>query len=104
MKILSRIIALILFVIFFGFALKNDQIVTLYYFFGYAQSAPLVIMLLAFFLAGAVLGVLAMVPMVFRHRRALSTHKKDLAALEKEHQALQRASLQPPATDNISST
>jgi uncharacterized integral membrane protein len=104
MKIISRILTIILFVIFFGFALKNDQIVTLYYFFGYAQSAPLVIMLLVFFLAGAVLGVLAMVPIVFKHRRALSAHKKTLAEIEKERLAMQKASMQPPATDHISST
>jgi uncharacterized integral membrane protein len=48
MKYISRLLAAILFIIFFGFALKNDQIVTLQYFFGYQQSAPLVIMLLVF--------------------------------------------------------
>jgi hypothetical protein len=41
-------------------------------------------MLLVFFVAGAVLGALAMVPMVFRHRRDLSRHKKTLAEIEKE--------------------
>ena len=79
MKIVSRIFALILFVLFFGFALKNDQIVTLNYFFGYAQSAPLVILLLAFLLLGTVLGVLAMIPIVFRHRKDISIHKDSLA-------------------------
>lgn len=104
MKIISRIIALILFVAFFGFALKNDQIVTLQYFFGYAQSAPLVILLLVFFLSGAVLGVLAMVPMVFRHRRDISRHKKTIAEIEKERQAEQRANLQGPQADSIRNT
>ncbi|CAN5737834.1 hypothetical protein BH11PSE12_BH11PSE12_03840 [soil metagenome] len=104
MKIVTRIIAIILFIAFFGFALKNDQIVTLQYFFGYAQSAPLVVLLLIFFLAGAVLGTLAMVPMVFRHRKDISKHKKTIAEIEKERQAEQRASMQPPQVDSVRNT
>jgi putative membrane protein len=104
MKIISRVIALILFIAFFGFALKNDQIVTLQYFFGYAQSAPLVILLLVFFLSGAVLGVLAMVPIVFRHRRDISKHKKTIAEIEKERLAEQRIILQGPQADGVRNT
>ncbi len=104
MKYVSRFIAIILFVLFFGFALKNDQIVTLQYFFGYQQSAPLVIMLLLFFIAGAVLGALAMVPMIYRHRRDLSRHKKTLADIEKEREAAALASTQAPQPDSIRNT
>lgn len=101
MKIISRIITVILFIIFFGFAMKNDQIVTLQYFFGYQQSAPLVILLLAFFLCGGILGALAMVPMVFRHKRDISKHKKTIAEIEKERLAAQRASTEAPQPDGI---
>ena len=104
MKIVSRIFAVILFVLFFGFALKNDQIVTLQYFFGHAQSAPLVILLLAFFLVGAVLGVLAMVPMVFRHRRDISNHKKTIAEIEKERLAGQFPNVNIRQADSIRNT
>lgn len=104
MKIISKIIAVILFIVFFGFALKNDQIVTLQYFFGYSQSAPLVILLLIFFLSGAVLGTLAMVPMVFRHRKDISRHKKTIAEIEKERLAEQRANSRAPQPDSIRNT
>ncbi|MBI3284318.1 MAG: LapA family protein [Burkholderiales bacterium] len=104
MKMITRLITVILFVVFFGFALKNDQIVTLQYFFGYQQSAPLVIMLLAFFLSGAVLGILAMLPMVFRHRRDISRHKRTLAGIEKERAEAQRAGTQAPQPDSIRNT
>ena len=104
MKYISRLVTILLFILFFGFALKNDQEVTLHYFFGYEQQAPLVIMLLVFFISGAVLGILAMVPMVFRHRRDLSKHKKTLAAIEKEREAEQRASTQAPQPDSIRNT
>ena len=104
MKYIARFLFVVLFIFFFGFALKNDQIVTLQYFFGYQQSAPLVIMLLIFFTAGASLGALAMVPMVFRHRRDLHKHKKTLAEIEKEREAAQRASTQAPQPDSIRNT
>ena len=99
MKIVSRILGMILFVLFFGFALKNDQIVTLQYFWGYAQSAPLVILLLVFFAIGAALGVLAMVPIVFRHRKDISNHKKT-----KERVAAQATDANVRQVDSIRTT
>lgn len=104
MNFVSKIIGVILFTLFFGFALKNDQIVTLQYFWGYAQSAPLVIWLFGFFSLGVVLAVLAMVPMVFRHRRDISNHKKTIAEIEKERLAAQRTSMNAPQADSIRNT
>ncbi|MCH8620989.1 LapA family protein [Undibacterium sp. TS12] len=104
MKYISGFFYTVLFILLFGFALKNDQIVTLQYFFGYQQSAPLVIMLLGFFVGGFTIGILAMVPMVFRHRRDLHKHKKTLAEIEKEREAAQRASTQAPQPDSIRNT
>lgn len=97
MKILSRVVALILFIAFFGFALKNTDEVTLH-FFGYDVSQPLALLLLAFFAGGAALGVLAMAPTVFRHRRELSRHKKTVSALQKENaaQVLNRSTAPDP--------
>ncbi|MEB0139560.1 MULTISPECIES: LapA family protein [unclassified Undibacterium] len=104
MKYVSRLFAVILFILFFGFALKNDGEVTLRYFFGYEQKGPLVLMLLVFFVAGAVVGILAMVPIVFRHRRDVSRHKNTLAEMEKERIAAERASTEAPQADSIRST
>ncbi len=104
MNFVSKIIGVILFTLFFGFALKNDQIVTLQYFWGYAQSAPLVIWLFGFFALGVILAVLAMVPMVFRHRRDISNHKKTIAEIEKERLAAQRTSMNAPQSDTIRNT
>lgn len=93
MKLLFRAIAGIIFVVFFGFALKNTQEAVLSFFLGYELRGPLVLLLLGFFATGAVFGVLAMMPTVFRHRRDVSRHKKQLGALEHEQatQALARA-------------
>ena len=78
MKFLSRIVGIVLFILFFGFALKNTQDVALRFFLGYEIHAPLVLMLLAFFAGGAILGVLAMTPTVVRYRRN-SDHQRNAA-------------------------
>ncbi|WP_293778120.1 lipopolysaccharide assembly protein LapA domain-containing protein, partial [uncultured Oxalicibacterium sp.] len=56
MKIVFRILAAILFIVFFGFALKNTQEVALQFFMGYELRGPLVLLLLGFFACGAALG------------------------------------------------
>ena len=99
MKLLFRIVAVILFVVFFGFALKNTQDTTLRFFLDYTIHAPLVLMLLAFFAAGAVLGILAMTPTVFRYRRELGKSKQSLQALTQEIEAQKQARAQPPRPD-----
>jgi uncharacterized integral membrane protein len=101
MKIISRIIAAILFVVFFGFALKNTQEAAMRFFFDYEIRGPLVLLMLAFFAAGAVLGVLAMTPTVFRHKRDLSKHKKTIDSMRKEGEAHELARVQPPPPDSV---
>jgi len=101
MKYVFRVFAAILFVVFFGFALKNTQEVALRFFFNYEIDAPLVLLLLAFFVCGTALGVLAMIPTVFRHRRALSSQKKQIAIMEKETEAQRSAHMQPPQPDSV---
>lgn len=87
MKIVSRIITALLFLLFFAFALKNTQDATLQFFLGYEFGGPLVVLLLGFFISGAVLGVLALTPTVFRYRRETARHKKTITALEKARDA-----------------
>jgi putative membrane protein len=101
MTLLFKIAAAILFVIFFGFALKNTDEVVLRFFWDYEIRKPLVLMLLGFFTAGAVLGVLAMTPTVFRYRRDLSKQKKTVATMQKEIDAQRLARVQPPPPDSI---
>jgi uncharacterized integral membrane protein len=82
MKLISTFIGFVLFVLFFGFALKNTQEVDLHLFLNYELRGPLVLMLLGFFVAGAALGVLALTPTVFRHRRETSKHKSTIHTLQ----------------------
>jgi putative membrane protein len=85
MKLLTRIIAVILFVIFFGFAVENTQEAALHFFLSYEIRAPLVLLLLGFFAVGAILGVLAMTPTVFRHRRDLTRQQQAIANMRQEN-------------------
>jgi putative membrane protein len=101
MKLLLRIAAVILFILFFGFALENTQEVVLHFFLSYEIRGPLVLVLLGFFAVGAVLGVLAMTPTVFRHRRDLSKHQKTIVRMQLEQQAKQSARVNPPQPDNV---
>jgi uncharacterized integral membrane protein len=82
MKFLSTIVGIVLFVLFFGFALKNTQEVDLHMFLHYELRGPLVLMLLGCFVAGAVLGVLALTPTVFRYRRETNKHKSTITTLQ----------------------
>ena len=82
MKFVSSIVGLVLFILFFGFALKNTQEVDLHFFLNYELRGPLVLMLLAFFIAGAALGILAVTPTVFRHRRERTRHEDTIQALQ----------------------
>lgn len=101
MKILFRLVAVLLFILFFGFALKNTQEVTLRFFFSYEVHGPLVLLLLAFFAGGAVLGVLAMMPTVFRYRRELARQKKTITAMEQESASRELVQVQPPQPDTV---
>lgn len=101
MKIISKIVTVLLFILFFGFALKNTETVTLRFFMGYEFPGPLVLMLLIFFIAGIVFGVLAMLPTLFRHRSDLSKHKKNLALMEQEVARLQTENSRPPPSDSV---
>jgi lipopolysaccharide assembly protein A len=99
MKIISRIITVLLFLIFFAFALNNTETVTLRFFGGYEFPGPLVFMLFIFFVAGIVFGVFSMLPTLFRYRRDLSKHKKSLTVLEEEVAKLQSEQSRLPETD-----
>jgi len=78
MRILSWLLRALLFIALLGFAVKNDQPVTLRYFFGYEWQSPLVVALLLFFSAGAIVGVLAMMVTVFQQRREIARLEREI--------------------------
>ena len=69
MRLLVLAFRAFIFFTLFAFALNNEQQVAVHWFFGTQWRAPLVIVVLAAFAGGAAIGVLAMVPAWWRHRR-----------------------------------
>jgi len=69
MRVLVWAFRALIFFILFAFALNNQQLAKVHWFFGVEWQAPLVIVVLVVFAAGCALGVAAMVPSWWRHRR-----------------------------------
>lgn len=80
MRYLGWILKGILFILLLGFAVKNSDVVTLNYYLGYQWQAPLVLVILMFFVAGTVVGVAACMGYLFRQRRELTRLRKDAQA------------------------
>jgi uncharacterized integral membrane protein len=78
MRVVTWTIRLLLFLVLVALAAKNVEPATLRFYFDLAWQAPLVVMLFAAFLLGALCGIFALSSLVLRQRR-------DLAALKKKN-------------------
>ena len=77
MKYLAWLLKAAIFFTLFAFALNNQQDATVRFFFGTSWTAPLVLVVLAAFAAGLVVGALGMVPRWWKHRKAASVAAPD---------------------------
>jgi len=75
-RLLTWAVRLVVFVLLLAFAAKNVQPVTLRFYFDLALQAPLIVVLFAFFAAGALFGILALVGTLLRQRREISALKR----------------------------
>ena len=80
MRILTWLFRGFIFFTLFAFALNNQQPVTIHWFFGVSWQSPQVIVVLLAFAVGVALGVLAMVPRWWRHRRQSQRQARTPAA------------------------
>jgi putative membrane protein len=85
LKYLMWLLKAALFFTLFAFALNNQHVVAVNFFFGTQWQAPLVLVVLVAFSAGLALGVLVMVPRWWRNRKA---SKAPASALPPSSQAL----------------
>lgn len=69
MRVFVWLLRAFIFFALFAFALNNSQEAEVRWFFGHVWRAPMVIIVLVAFGCGAALGVLAMVPAWWKHRR-----------------------------------
>jgi uncharacterized integral membrane protein len=85
MTVLTWFVRLGLFLVMMGFALSNTDTASLR-FFGIPEfewRAPMVLFLFLFFVAGALVGVIATMPAVLRQRWQISRLRRDAAVAAK---------------------
>jgi len=70
MKYLVWLLKAAIFFTLFAFALNNQHVATVHFFFGTQWSAPLVLVVLAAFALGLAIGALGMVPRWLKQRAA----------------------------------
>ena len=82
----------------FAFALNNQQSATLHFFFGRQWQTPMVLVVLCAFAAGLAVGVLAMVPRWWKHRRVAlrAAAQTTPAATPSQHALTSAANLDAP--------
>ena len=68
-RYLGLLFKLLVFLLVLGFALKNSHTTIFYSYLDYVWQAPLIVMLGLAFVLGALTGVLALLPTLFRLRR-----------------------------------
>jgi uncharacterized integral membrane protein len=86
---------LLLFFLLFGFAVKNDHLANLRFFFGAEWQLPIVFIILISFAAGALLGMTATFTSLLGQRREISRLRRQLERAERSRGEL--ALDQPPA-------
>jgi len=92
MRFVTWTVRLLIFLFLLAFAVKNTDPVTLRFYFELAWQAPLIVLLLAFFAAGAVLGLAASLATLFRQRREIAQLRRLAIAVERPvEEALPRA-------------
>lgn len=79
MRFLSWLVRAAIFFVLFAFALNNQHEAQIKWFFGFEFRAPMVLMVLVVFAAGAVFGVLAMMPNWWRQRRRAKARQSTAA-------------------------
>jgi uncharacterized integral membrane protein len=95
MRIVTWTLRIALFILLLAFAARNTETATLRFYFDVAWQAPLVLMLLAFFAAGALLGLSATLGALLRQRREISRLKREARAAAA--QAAAESAPPPPA-------
>ena len=80
MRLLVWLFRAFVFFTLFAVALNNQQAASVRWFFGVEWHAPMVIVVLAAFAAGCAIGVFAMVPSWWKHRRVARRREAPAAA------------------------
>ncbi len=80
MRYISWALRVLLFLLLLGFALKNTDPVIVSFYLGRQWEAPLAMVVLIFFGAGVLAGVIACLTYVYRQRREILQLRKEVRA------------------------
>lgn len=78
MRIFNWLWRFITFIVLLGFAIKNNQPVTLRFFFDLEWQTTLVVVLLLFFTTGVAIGVLAMLFNLLQERKEITRLRREI--------------------------
>ena len=78
MRYLSWAFRVLLFIVLFGFALKNSDPVTVRFYLGAHWEASLALVVLVFFVVGVAAGAIACFAYIYRQRREILQLRKEL--------------------------
>lgn len=96
--LLKWILKAAIFFTLFAFALNNQHEASVHFFFGNQWRSPMVLIVLAAFAIGIVVGVLGMAPWWWRHRQAAQPERRPGTAPD----AASDSPAPPPATPGAS--
>lgn len=82
MKIIYPIFSFLMFILLLGLAIKNVEPVELHYYLGSVWRAPLSLMLLVSFFAGALAGLVICISPLIRQQRRRVSLERELKALQ----------------------
>jgi len=99
MKLITWVVRILVFVVLLVLALDNTQTATMNFPLGHPWSAPLILIGLAFFVVGLVVGLLSALPALFRMRLENGRVKRDLRTAREA--AKPAAEPMPPAPPGV---
>jgi uncharacterized integral membrane protein len=103
MRILVWLVRAAIFFTLFAFALNNQHVASIRWFFGHEWRAPMVFIVLAAFVLGCAFGIFAMLPSWWRHRRAARPQAAEpgLTSVMPEPAPKAEPALQHPPRDGL---
>lgn len=104
MKYLLWLLKAAIFFTLFAFALNNQHDATVYFFFGTYWRAPLVLVVLAAFAGGLVVGALGMLPGWWKHRVAAAAQTPAASEAQSPAAPVATAAAVATAAPTISAT
>ena len=98
LRFFTMLVWVLVFIVLLLFAAKNVETVTLRFYLDHAWDAPLIVVFLTAFAAGALFGLIACLPSLVRQRRDIIGLKRELRIRDKAAANLRASGTPIPAS------